>query len=186
MIRSQIDYKELFEFLNRYQETFAMEKPAADEEEAMKKPWLSEPLPELHALSAPDICYGGEAVCVLAFTPAGADGKPSKDVYDAIMTAKNKHGNSGSSKFVFMWVDANKEQGFAGALGVSNPGLVALRTGKRTRYGKSELDNPLSADAIGSFLDRVLGGDIQYKPLKDGPPALNPPPPEQKDDKKKK
>jgi hypothetical protein len=55
-----------------------MEKPAADEEEAMKKPWLSDPLPELHALSAPDVCYGSEAVCVLAFTPAGADGKPSK------------------------------------------------------------------------------------------------------------
>ena len=27
---------------------------------------------------------------------------------------------------------------------------------------------------VSSFLDRVLGGDVQYKPLKDGPPALTP------------
>lgn len=163
-----------------------MENLQADEEQAAKKPWLSEALPQLHALSAPDVCYTADSVCVLAFTKPGADGKAPKDVYDNVMSAKAKYASTGGAKFAFMWVDGEKESGFASALGVSNPGLVALRTGKRTRFGKSELDDPLSSDALGSFLDRVLGGDIQYKPLKDGPPALNPPPEEEKDDKKKK
>ena len=52
------DIREIFEFLNKYQETFAMENSAADEELAQKKPWLSEALPELTSLSAQDICYG--------------------------------------------------------------------------------------------------------------------------------
>mmetsp|Transcript_35783 Transcript_35783/g.88032 ORF Transcript_35783/g.88032 Transcript_35783/m.88032 type:complete len:408 (-) Transcript_35783:294-1517(-) len=182
----KIVYKDLFDFLNRYQETFAMENLAADEEQAAKKPWLSEAFPQLHALSAPDVCYNAEAVCVLAVTKSGPDGKAPKEVYDAVMAAKAKYTSTGGAKFAFMWVDADVETGFSSALGVGNPGLVALRTGKRTRFGKSELDNPLSSDSLGSFLDRVLGGDIQYKPLKDGPPALNPPPAEEKDDKKKK
>jgi protein disulfide-isomerase A6 len=181
----KIQYGELFEFLNRYQETFAMENLAADEEQALKKPWLSESFPELHALSAPDVCYNSDAVCVIAFTKTGADGKAPKEVTDAIMSAKTKYGSTGGAKFVFMWADAEKEAGYATALGVTNPGLVAMRTGKRTRFGKSEMENPLGSDSLGNFLDRVLGGDLQYKPLKEGPPALNPPPVEEKAEKKK-
>ena len=46
------DIREIFEFLNKYQETFALENNAADEELALKKPWLSEAVPELTSISA--------------------------------------------------------------------------------------------------------------------------------------
>eukprot|EP00284_Hemiselmis_tepida_P017695 CAMPEP_0174927628 /NCGR_PEP_ID=MMETSP1355-20121228/19415_1 /TAXON_ID=464990 /ORGANISM="Hemiselmis tepida, Strain CCMP443" /LENGTH=394 /DNA_ID=CAMNT_0016173745 /DNA_START=26 /DNA_END=1206 /DNA_ORIENTATION=+ len=173
---AKVEYGELFEFLNRYQETFAMEKPQQDEEDAAKRPWLTESFPEMHALSAPDVCYGADSVCVLAVTKSASDGKPPADLNNVVMSVKAKYSNSGSAKFSFTWIDSDKEKAFCEALGVSAPGLIALRTGKRTRFGRSELENPLSQEAIGNFLDRVIGGDIQYKPLKDGPPALNPPP----------
>eukprot|EP00292_Cryptomonas_paramecium_P005861 CAMPEP_0113670062 /NCGR_PEP_ID=MMETSP0038_2-20120614/4926_1 /TAXON_ID=2898 /ORGANISM="Cryptomonas paramecium" /LENGTH=394 /DNA_ID=CAMNT_0000586033 /DNA_START=46 /DNA_END=1230 /DNA_ORIENTATION=- /assembly_acc=CAM_ASM_000170 len=168
----KMDQKELFEFINRYQETFALENLAADEEIALKKPWLSENVPEMTSQSAADICYNGDAVCILAFVKPGSDGKLEKSAYDMIMAAKSKYA-SGNAKFAFMWVNFAKESSFSAALGVdSQPALVALRTGKRTRYAKSE--GSFNSEGLSSFLDRVLGGDVQYKPLKDGPPALSP------------
>ena len=55
------------------------------------------------------------------------------------------------------------------------------------RFFTKPHDVPKDWVAYGSveWTDKVLGGDIQYKPLKEGPPALNPPPPEQKEEKKK-
>ena len=186
----KIEHKELFEFINRYQETFAMENLAADEEIALKKPWLSEAIPELTSQSANDICYTGEAVCVIAFSKPGADGKVEKPVYDILMQAKSKHA-SGNAKFSFMWVNFERETSFSKSLGVeAQPALIALRTGKRTRFAKSEnefsqevfhsslilwlLNLTWHLQGVSSFLDRVLGGDVQYKPLKDGPPPLSP------------
>ena len=81
----KIEHKELFDFINRYQETFAMENLAADEEQALKKPWLQEAVPEMTSLSANDICYSGEAVCVIAFVKPGSDGKLDKPAFDMLM-----------------------------------------------------------------------------------------------------
>lgn len=134
----KIEHKELFEFINRYQETFAMENLAADEELALKKPWMSESIPEMTSLSASDICYSGDAVCVLAFVKPTADGKLDKSSFDMLMQSKSKY-SSGNAKFSFMWVNFDRESSFSNSLGVqSQPSIVALRTGKRTRYAKSE------------------------------------------------
>ena len=136
----KVEHKELFEFINRYQETFAMENLAADEEIALKKPWLSEAIPEMTSQSANDICYSGEAVCVIAFSKPGADGKLEKSAYDILMHAKAKYA-SGNAKFSFMWVNFERESTYSKGLGVeSQPAIIALRTGKRTRYAKSEGD----------------------------------------------
>ena len=83
----KIVYSEVFEFLNRYQETFAMEKPAQDEEDAAKRPWLSESFPEMHALSAPDVCYNADSVCVITVTKPGADGKVPSDLNNVIQVS---------------------------------------------------------------------------------------------------
>jgi len=180
----KMEYSELFEFLNRYQETFAMENAAADEELAQKKPWLSEAVPQLTSLSAQDICYGGDAVCVIVAAKPTGEGKLPKDLYDVVMAAKGKY-STGNAKLTFMWVDADKEKGFCSALTMEGaPAMAVLRTGKRTRYARSEAE--VTSEGMGSFLDRVLGGDVQYKPLKEGPPALTEIKEEAKDDKKKK
>jgi len=127
-------------------------------------------VPELTSLSANDICYQQEAVCIILAAEPGADGKLEKSQQDVVMQAKNKF-SSGNAKFAYMWLNKNLETGFAKATNVEgNPTVLALRTGKRTRYARMETD--FSFDALSGFLDRVLGGDVQYKPLKDGPPAL--------------
>mmetsp|Transcript_20467 Transcript_20467/g.41463 ORF Transcript_20467/g.41463 Transcript_20467/m.41463 type:complete len:407 (-) Transcript_20467:96-1316(-) len=179
----KLEYQELFEFLNRYQETFAMEAPGADEELAAKKPWLSESVPELTKLSAEDICYGTENVCVIVAAKPTAEGKLDKAVYDDISAAKSKF-NPGNGKYQFMWVNTEREKAFAQACGIeATPTIMALRTGKRTRFAKSEAD--FSEKSLSEFLQRLPVGDVQYKPLKDGPPALEDiAPPE--DPKKKK
>ena len=102
------DIREIFEFLNKYQETFALENNAADEELALKKPWLSEAVPELTSISAQDICYGADAWCVVAAGKRGADGKLEKGLLDTLMASKGKH-SSGSVKLSFMWIDADRE-----------------------------------------------------------------------------
>merc|ERR1711966_407892 len=85
------DIREIFEFLNKYQETFAMENSAADEELAAKKPWLSEAVPELNSLSAQDVCYGADAWCVIVAGKRGADDKLEKPLLDIMTASKGKH-----------------------------------------------------------------------------------------------
>jgi len=164
------DIREIFEFLNKYQETFAMENSAADEELAQKKPWLSEALPELTSLSAQDICYGADAWCVIVAGKRAADGKLEKGLLDTMVASKGKHA-SGSVKLAFMWVDAEREKTFTSALGIeAAPKVAVLRTGKRTRYAKSE--DEVTGANLEKFLERVLNSDVQYTNLKTGPPEL--------------
>jgi len=178
------DIREIFEFLNKYQETFALENSAADEELAQKKPWLSEAVPELTSLSAQDVCYGADAWCVIVAGKRGADGKLEKKVLDTMVTSKSKHA-SGSVKLSFMWVDADREAAFAKALGIEGaPKVAVLRTGKRTRYAKS--DDEVTSANLEKFLERVLNSDVQYTNLKGGPPELTKIEPPVDDKKKKK
>jgi len=178
------DIREIFEFLNKYQETFAMENSAADEELAQKKPWLSEAVPELTSLSAQDVCYGADAWCVIVAGKRGADGKLEKSVLDTVIASKSKHA-SGSVKLAFMWVDAERESGFTKALGLEGtPKVAVMRTGKRTRYAKS--DDDVTSASLEKFLERVLNSDVQYTNLKGGPPELTKLEPPADDKKKKK
>jgi hypothetical protein len=58
---------------------------------------------------------------------------------------------------------------FIGAFGLTSadaPKLVAVKTGKRNRYAVYE--GSLELKAASEFLDRILGGDMQFKNL----PAL--------------
>jgi len=178
------DIREIFEFLNKYQETFAMENSAADEELAAKKPWLSEAVPELNSLSAQDVCYGADAWCVIVAGKRGADDKLEKPLLDIMTASKGKH-SGGTVKLSFMWVDAEREKTFVSALGIdSAPKVAVLRTGKRTRYAKSEDD--VTAANLEKFLERVLNSDVQYTNLKGGPPELTKIEPPADDKKKKK
>jgi hypothetical protein len=67
----------------------------------------------------------------------------------------------------FGWLHAPSHPEFAAALGVeagsSLPALRVVKTGKRPRM--AALDDAGSIDAVRTFLDRVLGGDVTFKPL---------------------
>jgi hypothetical protein len=176
------DIREIFEFLNKYQETFAMENAAADEELAQKKPWLSEAVPELTSLSAQDVCYGADSWCVIIAGKRGADGKLDKSLLDTVVASKSKHSGA-AVKLSFMWVDAERETSFTAALGLASNRVAVMRTGKRSRYAKS--DDEVTPASLERFLERVLNSDVQYTNLKGGPPELSkiePP----ADEKKKK
>ena len=100
------------------------------------------------------------------------------------MASKGKH-SGGTVKLSFMWVDAEREKTFVSALGIdSAPKVAVLRTGKRTRYAKSE--DAVTAANLEKFLERVLNSDVQYTNLKGGPPALTKIEPPADDKKKKK
>ena len=62
-------YKELFEFINIYSETFVdpnAASKAADEGSKAKKPWMSQPIPFLSKESANDICLKKDGLCVIS------------------------------------------------------------------------------------------------------------------------
>ncbi|EKX45937.1 hypothetical protein GUITHDRAFT_94570 [Guillardia theta CCMP2712] len=168
----KFEVREIFEFLNKYQETFALENNAADEELALKKPWLAEAIPELTSLSAQDVCYGADAWCVIVSSKATADGKLDKNVYDIVMATKSKHSGE-KVKLAFMWINSDRESAFVKALDIEatdGAKVAVLRTGKRTRFAKD--DTALSQSSLERFLERVLNSDVQYTNLKEGPPAL--------------
>lgn len=84
-----------------------------------------------------------------------------------------------------MWVDAERESGFTKALGLEGtPEVAVMRTGKRTRYAKS--DDDVTSASLEKFLERVLNSDVQYTNLKGGPPELTKLEPPADDKKKKK
>ena len=72
-------YKELFEFINIYSETFVdpnAASKAADEGSKAKKPWMSQPIPFLSKESANDICLKKDGLCVIYVMKTAADSDP--------------------------------------------------------------------------------------------------------------
>ena len=59
-------------------------------------------------------------------------------------------------------------QGFVGALGLAWDGeakVVAIKSGKRNRF--AVMDGQLTSGSLAQFVDKILGGDVQYSPLKE-------------------
>jgi hypothetical protein len=74
-----------------------------------------------------------------------------------------------------VWIDGGVQSETANAFGVKKrnaPSLVAVKSGKRNRF--AVLNGPVLDEAVASvFLDKILGGDMQFKPIK-ALPALEP------------
>lgn len=65
----EMKYSDIFDYLNIHAETFV---PGGESESAATKPWMTETVPELHRLSADDICLKADNLCVIYF----GDAKP--------------------------------------------------------------------------------------------------------------
>jgi hypothetical protein len=55
-----------------------------------------------------------------------------------------------------------------GALGLAWDGeakVVAIKSGKRNRF--AVMDGQLTSGSLAQFVDKILGGDVQYSPLKE-------------------
>eukprot|EP00873_Tetraselmis_striata_P018593 jgi/Tetstr1/438857/TSEL_027366.t1 len=109
-------------------------------------------------------CFGGsKPICVLAF----ADGEEFAGKEDLVALSR-KYRND---PFSFAWVDVRKQAEFAAGFGLdpaAAPGSLAIiKHGKRTRFAMH--DGAVEAAAVSKLLDRVLGGDVAFKPLKPVP-----------------
>lgn len=107
-------------------------------------------------------CFGGnKGTCVIAVVdaPAGDEFKENAAMVDISKKYRN-------DPFSFVFVDANSQGDFIGAFGLTAadaPRLVAVKTGKRNRYAVFEGD--IALKPASEFLDRILGGDMQFKNL---------------------
>ena len=115
-------------------------------------------------------CFGGKrSLCALALVAPAPGGAFAED--GALAELARKYRNDPVS---FVWLDASAQPEFAAALGVEAaqaPALVVVKHGKRPRVARME--GPLTAAGAAAFLDRVLGGDVQFAPLKELPELVS-------------
>jgi thiol-disulfide isomerase/thioredoxin len=79
--------------------------------------------------------------------------------------------------FVFSFVRLDEQPEFAEAFGISPaaaPALVVLKTGKRNRFAKLQLDHDVAPGdaAAEAFLEGVLGGNARFKRLTELPRVI--------------
>ena len=136
-------------------------------------------------------CLGGKkSMCVLALV-AAPGGEFKQDA--ALQELARKYRNGAlilrpfalpctrrltlfprADPFSFVWLDASAQPEFAEALGVSpaeTPALLVVKHGKRPRLARHQ--GQLTAAEVAPFLDRVLGGDVTFAPLKELPELMS-------------
>jgi hypothetical protein len=134
-------------------------------------------------------CLGGKkSMCVLALV-AAPGGEFKQDAALQELGRKYRNGALASrprlchgrltlvlcaDPFSFVWLDAGAQPEFAEALGVSPadvPALLVIKHGKRPRLARHQ--GQLTAAEVAPFLDRVLGGDVTFAPLKELPELMS-------------
>ena len=125
-------------------------------------------LTELTHDNLPTHCFGGsKSICMVALLPAGAESCP-----EAFTELARRHRNDAIQ---FVWLKAARQLEFASGFGLSAeqlPRLVAVRTGKRSRYAVA--DGGLDSYEMKSFVDRILGGGMSFKRLAELPELVPP------------
>jgi hypothetical protein len=109
------------------------------------KAWMTETVPELHRLSADDICIKSDDLCVVYINTE----KPGEDTMAMLKGISKKLMNKGDrgASVKFMWLSTTDEPDFAKIFpNDSTPALGVLKTGKRNRYIMHEGD--LTEDAV--------------------------------------
>lgn len=163
-------YKDLFEFINIYSETFVFVGDNAANQEvksAASRPWLSTVVPYMAKDSANDLCLKKDGtLCVIYVVKDAASSdnqviSAMRDVKD-LFVSKIERGIT----FNFMRVDASLEPEFAAMFGEPSdfPAVVVMNPGKRKRFLKHE--GELTSESIQNTLDTILGGDARFKAIK--------------------
>lgn len=124
--------------------------------------------------NAHSACLGGaKGACVLALVNAPG-GELAPATHAALEAVAKKYRND---PLTFAWLHASAQPEFCAALGVAStaaadlPRLLVLKLGKRARAALMP-QSDLTAAAVESFVDKVLGGDVQFAAVKGGVPEL--------------
>lgn len=115
-------------------------------------------------------CLSGskKSICIVALVAAAGDEFVERE---SLVELSMKFRND---PIAFSWVDASTQGDFVNAFGglefKGQPILAAIKTGKKKRFAllEEEFNDGWSA-SINSFLDKILGGDMSFKPLKTVP-----------------
>lgn len=162
--KGAMKYKEIFEFMNTYSETFNFAEADISDESIASKPWMSDPFPEMNEESKDDICYKKEGLCVILFTestPTEAQKSMINEVRENTMTKLDDRG----IKFSFMWIDAAHTPEIAKSFKIEKfPQVAVLNHGKNKKFMLNDELSPTSV-GISSLLNKISGGDGRFKKI---------------------
>jgi len=160
----EMKYSDIYDYVNVHAETFV---PGGSDESAATKAWMTETVPELHRLSADDICLKADNLCVIYFGTAKPEDPLHSDLKDVSKRLTSAIDRGASAKF--MWLNINEEPDFFKAFDISEtPALAVMKTGKRSRFIMHE--GAMTGDAIEQTLNSILGGDGKFTNIKGGLP----------------
>lgn len=165
----EINFANLKEFLNIFSEQFV---PKGNEKLSDTKPWLFEPIPEITNDSVKDVCTGLEkTLCVILFSPE----KPSDDVINTLKAIKSNYENSlNSFSFKFSWINSSQHNDWVEKFNIEDKTQIDVRIfnpGRRKRFLK--LESEFNKEAIEGLLEKLLGGDARFTPLRGDIPAFS-------------
>ncbi|KAM3138678.1 hypothetical protein pb186bvf_009242 [Paramecium bursaria] len=156
-------FKALFEFLNVFSEVFVPGGGSSQDSQATKE-WMTQLVPQLNQKSANDICLKVEgALCVIYINNGN---NPDNSKVDELKSLHNMYQSKidRGTIYKFMWLDGQKEQKWAEALGFKGePRLVFLNPGKRKRYLVH--DGEINVKSIKSTIEKIVGGDAKFQNL---------------------
>mmetsp|Transcript_35413 Transcript_35413/g.67774 ORF Transcript_35413/g.67774 Transcript_35413/m.67774 type:complete len:426 (-) Transcript_35413:221-1498(-) len=106
-------------------------------------------------------CMGSskKSICLVVAVQAAGDEFMERE---SLVELSKKYRNDPVS---FTWMDGPSQAEFLSTFGVTWEGkarVIAIKTGKKNRYAIHEG----GADSADVFVDRILGGDMQFRPLK--------------------
>lgn len=163
----ELNFKEIFDFVNIYSETF-VPGGKAQSSSLGSKPWTEQSVPELFKQSADDICFGKDgALCGILLSSEA----PSEATVNTFRKLKEKYSINEEGRGLdirFMWLDVAKETKFSEIFEPFQvPELVFLKYGKRNRFLKHE--GSLDFGSIDNTLNKVTGGEGKFTNVKNLP-----------------
>jgi hypothetical protein len=164
-------YTEYYSWTNLRRETFVKGGGFSDnkpptETPAVSKPWLEEEVPQIYRESANDVCFKQENLCLIYLKSEGSIGDQEISMLKDI---KEKYGNE-LPNLKLGWMDLSVEESFGELFQVGKlPSAVVFNPHKRLRFAKLGDSQKPDKKGLTDLLDRILGGDGRYKPVKQLP-----------------
>jgi len=160
----QNKFKNIFDFINIYSETFfkvGEDKTRASEETKADKPWLNEKFPEINLQSGNDICFKVESIlCVILVN----NGKPDQKLSNIMSELQNflSPKIDRGIKYKFGWMNSETQTRFTDVIQVSSvPKLLIVNPGKRKRFYLS--DEELNMESFENIFEKLASGDLRFK-----------------------
>jgi hypothetical protein len=134
------------------------------------QPWLTQEVPELTAKSSSSICFKGEGLCVI-YLKDGVVTQSETDMLTGLSKKFTSQLSDRGAKMKWMWINLALEPGFKELFEPAQmPSAVVFNPHKRLRFTKldhgEEGDIKGDEQGLANLVDKVLGGDARFTPVK--------------------